>query len=313
MMLLASGFERGPKGRGILDEEPVARRNRGNAARILFGPGHYVGVVVSRESPVERCCQIFSCGVAIQNTEAGKQLPRGNFYALGQSGPEAGSHFIARQDLAQCGDHPGGLRASQPVRSTLESAWDWSRGEAEGGCGLDPQFSLVRPSFSPGDGFFREQIQRRFSKVGEDALADSERMCGVRIGVYDHEQFVQSLSGNAAEGINRRMAGAEACEDRTIQKKWMIGQQTIQFGQLGNNVIRISPGKAAAAVNIKLFGSEPFDSARKTKAAAHAGQGAEPVSEERPGPALCGQPLIVMGFAVVDVESHPFALAVTVI
>ena len=66
-------------------------------------------------------------------------------------------------------------------------------------------------------------------------------------------------------------------------------------------------------MDLDSLGGEPFHPAGEAEAAAHAGQRAEPVPQQGPGAPESGETLVVVGFAVMDVEPHPVALAKTVI
>ena len=93
----------------------------------------------------------------------------------------------------------------------------------------------------------------------------------------------------------------------------MRGQEAVELGQLGDQVVRVAPGHAAAGMDIDFFRGEPLDAAGESEAAADAGEGAEAVAQERPGAPLGGQAVVVVRFAVVNVKADAGALAVAII
>ena len=66
-------------------------------------------------------------------------------------------------------------------------------------------------------------------------------------------------------------------------------------------------------MNIDSFRRQPLHAAGEPEPAAGAGQRAQAVAHERPGAPAGGQALVVVRFAVVDVEAEPGALAMGVI
>ena len=90
---------------------------------------------------------------------------------------------------------------------------------------------------------------------------------------------------------------------RSFKKTGMFGEKSIQRAQFGEQVILTSPGKARFAMDINFFGCQPFDAAGETEATAHAGQSAQPVPQQRPRATARSQPLVIVGFAVMQQQA----------
>ena len=89
----------------------------------------------------------------------------------------------------------------------------------------------------------------------------------------------------------------------------MRGQEAVEPGQFGDQVVRVVPGHAAAGMDIDSLLGEPLDTAGEPEAAGDGSEGAEAVAHEGPGAPLGGEAGVVVRFAVVNVKAEAGALA----
>ena len=141
----------------------------------------------------------------------------------------------------------------------------------------------------------------QFAEGAEVGFAEMEGVRALGVGVDEDEQGVVVIPGRLAEErVHGRVERAEAGEFRAVEKRGVVGEEMIQAGEFGDEIVGAAPVQAAAGVDVHLFGGEPFHAAGEAEAAAHAGERAEAVAQERPRAAAFGEAVVVVGFAVVN-------------
>src|SRR5688572_14738309 len=88
----------------------------------------------------------------------------------------------------------------------------------------------------------------------------------------------------------------------------MRPQQPIELRDFFDDVWLLIPRKATAAVDIDFFAREPFHSAGNPEAAADARERTQAIAQQRPVATARRKPIIVVRFAVMDIEPHTPAL-----
>ena len=139
-------------------------------------------------------------------------------------------------------------------------------------------------------------------------LTESQCRLMVWIRIDENQHPVVQVFRDPVQGEHGRTGFAQPPKNSSVEKTRMVGQQPVQTKQFVDDMVFALPIQPGAAVNRNLFGGQPFDPASKTVTTVDAGKSAQPVTQQRPGFSLRRQPGIVVGFAIVDVESQTLAL-----
>ena len=203
-------------------------------------------------------------------------------------------------EAAQRGEAPGGLRTGAAVGVAVRFFGQVGRGEAVAGGGgeFDGDLAeMVGGRVGPG---LAEEFVAQVAEGAEVSFAEMEILRVFGIGIDEDEQVVVAVRRLAEQRVHRRVERAEAGEFRAVEERGMMREEMIQAGEFGAEIVGAAPVQAAAGVDVHLFGGEPFHAAGEAEAAAHAGERAEAVAQERPGTTTRGEAVVVVGFAVVN-------------
>ena len=138
-------------------------------------------------------------------------------------------------------------------------------------------------------------------------------MLALHLGIDQNQNDIFAFLRFTAQGIYRRFWRAEAGYFCAIKETGVVGEQAVQAGQLGDQIVLAAPCQARVAMHLDLFRCQPFHAASKTETAADAGEGAEAVAHQRPRAASQGQPLVVVRLAVMHQQTSTSALMKPVI
>ena len=259
----------------------MAGRNRGDAADVNQTPVHHL--------------RKFSFGL-IQR--AGQINPRPGAVNIRKRGEK-----IARAAHGRGRPVRASRTARFPRATTPCSRRRWPRRIARGrggirrrpgrcGLGVDARQqaapgSKINNNFSVHSFAFRRLLAEQFILQRAQAGAFAPRPAsgsgsGDRPVLTSTSTLSSPLGGIAAQGVDRRIVVAQACEYRAVEETGMPGQQMIELRQFGQQVVRVAPGQAAAGVDIDFFRRQPFHAAGEAVTAADAGQRAQAVAHERP-------------------------------
>lgn len=133
------------------------------------------------------------------------------------------------------------------------------------------------------------------------------------VGVDENQNGILALGGFAKQGVNGRIGFAQACEPCAVKKTGMIGDKLIELREFENDVVGGIPVQAGAIVDAYFLGGEPLDATGETKTAGGAGERAKTVAQQRPRAAFFGEPVVVVGFRIVNVAADAFVLAIGIV
>ena len=121
----------------------------------------------------------------------------------------------------------------------------------------------------------REEVVLWFAESAERLLRKEEGILRSGIEVYQDEDFVFGVMRFSFEDEDGRFGSADAAEGCVVEEGWVFGEEGAEAGEFGDDVFGISPGEAAAGMDVYFFGREPFDAAGVAEAATVAGERAE--------------------------------------
>ncbi len=304
-------LQRGAERRGVLNQQPVARRNERNAAAVNQRPFNHARKDFSR----------FHFGQQIGERSFG--VARGKFGGGGkeifwraaglfcQPAPIEAVNGFGGNDFVQRLQRPGGLRAGAAVIVAAQAGGLFGRCQAKGRAGREG-----KSGFAFGGGNFWRRLAEQFNcglRIADCGLRKRDWIFFFDVGVDENEDGIFALGGFAEQGVDRRIGRAQPREFRAVKKTRMVGDEPVELREFGNDVVGAVPVQSGAAVDKDFFGRQPFDAAGEAEAAAWTRQRAEPVPQQRPRAAFFGEAVVVVRFGIVNIAAGAFALTVGVI
>ena len=299
--------------RAVLDEQPVIVRHEVHAIQAMTIQQGDLGKRFSRQCVSKSGDDVFLHARRIEMVDGGQEFFCAAADQLGHAPPVEGAEVAHAHATADLRDGPGGEGAQFAIAFAGEAARFRGVRQAENFAALQFELHGAAGCFGKGGRGLPEQIDVRCAQFGEGLrIKDKGVRCG-QVGVHQHEHLVGAFVGNTADGEDVILRRAEAGQRGVVEERGMIAQEFIKFAQFGNDVFRAAPGESTAGVDVDLLRREPFHAAGETESAAHAGQGAETIAQERPGAAHLRETVVVVRLAVVNVEADAAALFESVV
>ncbi len=169
--LRTAAFQCGAETARIMEQQPMARRHRGDAAGVYQTPVHHLRVFSL--GVVQRAAQIRARLDAVNIRKRREKIARVFMDARGQGAPIAHPDFFRQQHLAQRGNGPRGLGAGAPVILPAQALGLGSRSQTKGGARFQVK-DHFRAGVFAGRRFLAEQVILQRAKAGAFAAFQRE-------------------------------------------------------------------------------------------------------------------------------------------